>query len=190
MNRRLVGSSLSGFTRDRPSPNRARGDGDTTGRWRDCGGGWSGSAAERGRGAAPQARQSLWLGEHWFIGGLQDDGNYMVPAPAEQPERYENSLFDFGRADGTPVDPETRMAAPGMTQFYRAGDGEKPGMFDIDAIRKNEDGGLKEEWYELNEPAANFGSTGRGKWPAGRSPSVMVMDGHVEMIDDGATRAR
>lgn len=109
----------------------------------------------------------------------------MVPTPEEGSEGYGNSLFDFGKADGTPVNPETRMAAPGMTQFYKGGDGDQPGLFDIKGIRDNEDGGLKQSWYDLNEPATNFGSTGRGKWPVGRSPQVMVNDGHVELIDDG-----
>mmetsp|Transcript_6051 Transcript_6051/g.13386 ORF Transcript_6051/g.13386 Transcript_6051/m.13386 type:complete len:159 (+) Transcript_6051:692-1168(+) len=115
----------------------------------------------------------------------KDDGNYMVPAPEEEREDYANSLFDWGRADGLPLDAETGLPAGGMTQFYRPGDGDAPGQFDIKGIRANEDGGLAQAWYDQNEPAANFGSTGRGKWPAGRSPSVMVMDGHVQMIDDG-----
>ncbi len=125
------------------------------------------------------------MGEHWTINGLQDDGNYMVPAPEEVQGDYANSLFDWGRADGLPVDAESGLPAGGMTQFFRAGDGDAPGQFDIKGIRANEDGGLPQAWYDQNEPAANFGSVGRGKWPAGRAPSVMVMDGHVQSIDDG-----
>lgn len=129
--------------------------------------------------------RGLWLGDNWYIEGLKPDGDYMTGADAEAKEGNANSLFDFGRADGTPVNPETGMVAPGMTQFYKPGDGDRPGLFDVKAIRANEDGGLPQSWYDMNEPQGNFRSKGRGKWAPGRSPKVMVFDGRVEYIDDG-----
>lgn len=112
----------------------------------------------------------------------------MVPAPPAGPaEGYRNGLFDFGPDGGVAVNPETRLPAPGMTEFYRPGDGETaPGLFDIAGVRRNEDGGLPAKWYEVNEPQSNFGSRGKGKWKKGRVPKVEVMPGgHVGFIDDG-----
>lgn len=114
----------------------------------------------------------------------------MVPADAAAREGYRNKLFDFGASDGVPVDPETGMPAPGMTEFFRPGDGDRPGLFDIDKIRANEDGGLPAAWYRDNEPVRNFRFKGRGKWRQGKAPKVEIMPGgHVGFIDD-ATKGR
>lgn len=116
-------------------------------------------------------QQQLWLGEHWYISGLEDDGKYMVPEAAD-PESSGNALFDFGSADGTPTDPDTRLPAGGKTevkstislcalvrcpvlterieQFWVPADGEVPGHFDIEAIRKNEDGKFAFAKLEMN----------------------------------------
>mmetsp|Transcript_45891 Transcript_45891/g.71900 ORF Transcript_45891/g.71900 Transcript_45891/m.71900 type:complete len:184 (-) Transcript_45891:54-605(-) len=128
--------------------------------------------------------QSLWLGEHAYINGLQDDGKYMVPYEGDE-ETSGNSLFDFGLEGGTKVDPETRMPAPGKiedTRFWKKPNGRRPGLFDIRRIRRDEDGYIP--WWKRYSYYNNDYPQYRDDYQLFRGPQVEVEDGHVSSISD------
>ena len=88
---------------------------------------------------------SDWLGEHWYIDGLEDDGKYMRPSTPED-ESSGNALFDFGNGNGLPLSKSTGEPEPGLLhnaarRWRKTGTSEEhfPNeiyQFDVDGIRR------------------------------------------------------
>lgn len=135
-----------------------------------------------------------WLGEHWNIDGLEDDGRYMVPATPDA-DSSGNALFDFGPEGGLPLSKTTGEPVKGHLpdhRFRRTGTSEEhfPNeiyQFDIDGIRRDEDGYVP--WWD------RYRGFYSNKYPQYiqdygfvEAPAVSVEDGHVTDIDDNQVR--
>ena len=135
-----------------------------------------------------------WLGEHWYIDGLEDDGRYMVPATPDA-DSSGNALFDFGPEGGLPLSKTTGEPVKGHLpdhRFRRTGTSEEhfPNeiyQFDIDGIRRDEDGYVP-WWDRYRGFYSNTYPQYTQDYGFVEAPAVSVEDGHVTDIDDNQVR--